>query len=110
MYLLKNTGQHSELATQLLHELDPLTLQDSVGSKAVIACYFAHFNTWISIDKVYAIQASALLSDGKWSAEPAWHGIAWLKTLSFASWESTKSHWELLLEEPFLSKRVGSRL
>lgn len=95
---LENTGRHRELAFRLLHELDPLTLQDSVGSRAVIACYFANFNKWISIDKDYASQMSALLSDGKWSAEPAWHGIAWQKTLSFASWESTKSHWELLFK------------
>lgn len=90
----KESGCHSEIAKRLLLQLDPVSLSESIGARAVIACYFENINLWAELDEDYARASAALLSDGGWSLVPAWQGMAWLNYLSLTAWELTKGCWE----------------
>lgn len=87
---------HSEVAKRLLLELDPIRLEESVGSKSLIACYFQDFNWWSDVDESYAQNAAALLVGGGWSLIPAWQGMARLRSLSSAAWRLTRECWRQL--------------
>ena len=92
----KESGCHSEVAKRLLLELDPIRLDESAGSKSLIACYFLDFNLWSGVDERYAENAVALLIDGGWSLIPAWQGVARLKRLSPVAWRLTRESWKRL--------------
>lgn len=90
-------GRHSGTAKNLLLQLDPISLGESVGAKAVVACYFENINLWSELDEDYARKSVALLSDGGWSLIPAWQGMSCLRSLSPTVWELTKDRWKRLL-------------
>lgn len=93
---IKESGCHSEVAKELLLQLDPISLGESVGARAVIACYFGYINRWSELDEDYARKSVALLSDGGWSLIPAWQGMSCLRSLSPTVWELTKDRWKRL--------------
>lgn len=92
----KESECHSEVAKRLLLELDPIRLEESVGSKSLIACYFQDFNLWSDVDERYAQNTAALLIDGGWSLIPAWQGMARLRRLSSIAWRLTRESWKRL--------------
>lgn len=87
---------HSESAKQLLSRLNPVSLKESVGSRALIACFFEDFNTWSELDESYARISTALLSDDGWALVPAWQGVARLRFLTPTAWELTRNSWNRL--------------
>lgn len=93
---LRESRRHSEFAKQLLSRLNPVSLKESVGSRALIACYFEDFNTWSELDKSYAQISTALLSDDGWALVPAWQGVARLRSLTPTAWRLTKNSWNRL--------------
>ena len=68
----KETGGHSGDARKLLVNLDPATMNESTGSKALIAYYFKYLNLWIEVDKEYAQASANILAVDDWAFIPAW--------------------------------------
>lgn len=93
---LRESRRHSEPAKQLLSKLNPVFLKESVGSRALIACFFEDFNTWSGLDESYARISTALLSDDGWALVPAWQGVARLRSLTPTAWRLTKNSWNRL--------------
>ena len=92
----EETGGHSKPAKELLFALDPISMDESVGSKALIACFFENLNLWTEIDRDYAKSAANILAAGDWALVPAWQGMARLNRISAKTWEITKEQWRLL--------------
>lgn len=106
----KETASHSKHARKLLIDLNPISLSESAGSKALVACFFERLDLWTAIDRSYAQAAVSILATDDWALVPAWQGIAGLNSISAATWEITKTQWELLFsgEIPVGKERLDS--
>ena len=51
--LALDNGEKNGIALKLIRELDIFSMVESSVSKALIACYFARFNTWANSDRQY---------------------------------------------------------
>ncbi len=89
-------AEHSKLAKKLLLDLGPISLNESIGAKSLIACYFESLNLWIEVDKDYAQSAVSILDGNDWALLPAWQGMARLNGLTATTWNLTSDCWKRL--------------
>lgn len=92
--LLNNEQVEGSHVEELLYRINPISLTESNASKAMIACFFARFNTWSETAPSYSAKAASALSEDGWVQLPAWQGMARLGSMGSAAWKLTVAHWD----------------